>query len=193
MEKSEKNWKSEKNNQNIVMNEEFVKNSVMNGNIDPKVVMERSTFNIGGWNNFQPSSQHSLEDHVDENEPWLLIGIPNRDLFFVTRCLGRHFASSDQHVEELMSLREGLHVMMHCHKRQHFAHRYWLQEHPGGHASWRAQDEEIHTTINHVLRTRTCVQMECSEDAISIKCIRAQNNRFLHKQLENQNCLGELL
>ena len=39
--------------------------------------------------------------------------------------------------EKLMSLREGLHVMMQCYMRQHFADRYWLHEHPGGHASWR--------------------------------------------------------
>ena len=45
--------------------------------------------------------------------------------------------SSDQHMEKLMSLREGLHVMMQCCMRQHFADRYWLHEHPGGHASWR--------------------------------------------------------
>ena len=36
-----------------------------------------------------------------------------------------------------MSLREGLLVMMQCYMRQHFADRYWLQEHPGGRASWR--------------------------------------------------------
>ena len=122
---------------NIVMNEDFVKNSVMNGNIDPKVVMERSTFNIDGWNSVQPSNQHLLEYFVDENEPWLLIGIPNRDPFLVTQYLERHFASSDQHMKELMSLRQGLHVMMQCYMRQHFAHRYWLHGHPGGHASWR--------------------------------------------------------
>ena len=29
----------------------------------------------------------------------------------------------------------------------------------------RTQDEENHKRINHVLRTRTCVQMECSQDA----------------------------
>ena len=33
-----------------------------------------------------------------------------------------------------MSLREGLHVLMQCYMRQHFADR-WLHEHPGGHAS----------------------------------------------------------
>ena len=40
---------------------------------------------------------------------------------------------------------------------------------------------------------RTCVQMERSEDAIRIEWIRAENNGFLHNQLENQNSLGEQL
>ena len=40
-------------------------------------------------------------------------------------------------MKKLMSLREGLHVMMPWYMREHFADRYWLHEHPGGHASWR--------------------------------------------------------
>ena len=40
---------------------------------------------------------------------------------------------------------------------------------------------------------RTCVQMECSDGAIRIEWICAENNGFLHKQLENQNSLGQLL
>ena len=119
---------------NIVMDEELVKNSVMNTKIDPKVVMDLSIIKIGGWNNFQPSNHHLLE-FIDENEPWLLIGIPNRDPFWVTQYLGRHSVSSDQHMKKLMSLRQGLHVMMQCYMRQYFADRYWLHEHPGGHAS----------------------------------------------------------
>ena len=75
MEKSEKSWKSEKSNQNIVMNEEFVKNSVMSAKIDLTVLMELSTFIIGGWNNLQPSNQRSMKKDVDENEPWLSVGI----------------------------------------------------------------------------------------------------------------------
>ena len=67
-----------------------------------------------------------LEEFTDENEPWLLIGIPNRDPFFLTHYLERRSVSLDQHVKELMSLREGLHVMMQCDMRQHFADRYWL-------------------------------------------------------------------
>ena len=107
---------------------------------------------------------------MDENEPWLLIGIPSRDPFFVTQYLEEHSVSSDQHMKKLMSLREGLHVMMQCYMRQHFADRYWLQEHPGGHASWREPTMRKFTKrINHVLGTRTCVQMERSEDAIRIR------------------------
>ena len=82
-------------------------------------------------------NQNLLEEFIDENEPCLLIGIPSRDPFLVTQYLGRHFASSDRHMKKLMSLREGLHVMVQCYMRQHFADRYWLHEHPGGHASWR--------------------------------------------------------
>ena len=82
-------------------------------------------------------NQKLLEEFIDENEPWLLIGIPSRDPFLVTQFLELHSVSSDQHMKKLMSLREGLHVMMRCYVRQHFAGRYWLHEHPGGHASWR--------------------------------------------------------
>ena len=124
--------------QNSVMNEKFVKNFVMNAKIGPKVVMDLSIFKIGGWNSLQPISQTLWEAFVDENEPWLLIGFPNREIhFLVTQFLEKHSVSSDQHMKKLMSLHEGLHVMMQCYMRQHFADRYWLHEHPGGHASWR--------------------------------------------------------
>ena len=71
-------------------------------------------------------NQNLLEEFIDENEPSLLFGIPSRDPFFVTQYLERHCVSSDQHVKKLMRLREGLHVMMQCNMRQHFAGRYWL-------------------------------------------------------------------
>ena len=88
---------------------------------------------------------------MDENEPWLLIGIPNRGPFLVTRYLERHSASSDLHMKKMMSLREGPHVMMQRHMRQHFADRYWLHEHPGGHASWRETTmTKFSKIINHV-------------------------------------------
>ena len=85
----------------------------------------------------QPNNQKLLEEFIGENEPWLLIGIPSRDPFLLTKYLERHSVSSVQHMKKLMSLREGLHVMLQCFLRQHFADRFWLREHPGGHASWR--------------------------------------------------------
>ena len=33
----------------------------------------------------------------------------------------------------------------------------------------RAYDEEIHKRINYLLRERTCMQIECSEDAVGIE------------------------
>ena len=92
---------------------------------------------LGGWNSLQPMSRGLLDEFIDKNVPWLLIGIPSRDPFLVTQYLESHSASSDQHMKKLTPLREGLHVMMHCYMRQHFVDRYWLHEHPGGHASWR--------------------------------------------------------
>ena len=112
--------------QNGVMDGTFVKNIVMDAKIDPNVVMDLSIFKIGGWNSLQPIDQNLLEEFSDENEPFLLIGIPSRDPIFVTQYLERHSVSSDQHMKELKPLREGLHVSMQCHMRQYFADRFWL-------------------------------------------------------------------
>ena len=105
-------WKTWKSNQNIVMNEEFVrngvmsekfvKNFVMNAKIDPKVVMDLSILKIGGWNSLQPINQNLLEEFIDENEPWLLIGIPSRDPFLGDRVLGKtlcEFGSADEEID----------------------------------------------------------------------------------------------
>ena len=82
--------------QNSVMNEDLVQNGVMDGKflknfmgaqIDPKVVIDLSIFKIGEWNSLQPIDQNLLEEFVDENEPWFLIGIPSRDPFLVTQYL----------------------------------------------------------------------------------------------------------
>ena len=102
----------------------FVKNFVMDAKTDPKVVVDLSIFTFGGWYILQSITQNFLEEFTDENEPWLLIGIPNRDSFHVTQYLERHSASSDQHIKKLMSLREGRHAMMQCYMRQHLADRY---------------------------------------------------------------------
>ena len=104
----------------------------------------------------QSINRNLLEESIDENEPWLLIGIPSRDPFLVTQYLERHSVSSVQHMKKLMSLREGLYVLMQCYMRQHFAGRYWLHEHPGGQASWRESTMRKFTKrINHVLSERT--------------------------------------
>ena len=176
--------------QNGVMNETFVKNFVMNAKIDPKVLMDWSIFKIGGWSDWQPSNQKLLEEFLDENEPWLLIGIPSRDPFLVTQYLERHSVSSDQHMKKLLLLREGLYVMMQCYMRQHLAHRYWLHEHPGAHASWRetAMRKFPEESTTYFVKGPVCrwsVQKMRSEST--------ENNGSLHKQSENQNSLGELL
>ena len=54
--------------------------------------------------NFQ--NQKLLDEFIDENEPWLLIGIPSRDPFHVTQYSERQSVNSDQHMKTLMSLRE---------------------------------------------------------------------------------------
>ena len=199
----EKSWNTWKSNQKIVMNEELVQNGVMNeelvqngvmnAKIDPKVVMDRSIFKIDGWNSLQPSNQKLLDEFIDENEPWLLIGSPNRDPFLVTKYLERHSASSDH------TKRNWCHfvkvVMRWCNAT---CDSIWLIV-IVARTSRRTcivettSDEEIHKRINHVLRKKTCVWMEHSEDAIRIKWIRTEINGFLHKQMENQNSFGELL
>ena len=138
--------------QNGVMNEKKKKREELRDNvkIDPKVVMGLSIFKIGGWNSLQTINQKLLEEFIDENEPWS-IGIPCRDPFLETQHSEPHSVSLDQHMKKL-SLREGLQVMMLCYMR-------CIVE--------RTYDEEIYNRINHLLRERTCVQVECSEDAIS--------------------------
>ena len=74
---------NEKLVQNGVMSEKIVKNFVVNAEIDPKVVMYLSILKIGGWNSLQTINRNLLEEFVDENEPWLVIGIPSRDPFLV--------------------------------------------------------------------------------------------------------------
>ena len=108
MRKVGKTWKSnqkiamnEELVQNGVMNEQFVKHFVINAQIDLKVVMDLSIFKIGGWNSLRPFHQKLLEEFIDENEPWLLIGIPSRDPFIVTQYLERHPASSGSAHEEI--------------------------------------------------------------------------------------------
>ena len=123
--------------QNGVMVEKFVKNFVMDAKIDPKVEMDLSRFKISGWNSLQPINQNLLEEFIDKNEPWLLIGISSGDSSLMIQCLEQHFVRVDLNEKEVMPVRGGLHEMMQCDMRQHFAERYWLHEHPGRHSSWR--------------------------------------------------------
>ena len=51
-----------------------------NAKIEPKVVMDLSILIIGGWNSLHTINRNLLEEFIDENEPWLLVGGP----FFVT-------------------------------------------------------------------------------------------------------------
>ena len=146
--------------------------------------MDLSIFKLGGWNSLQPSNQNLLEKFIDESEQWLLIGIPNRDQFLVTQYLERHFVSSDQHMKELMPLRECLHVTTQCYLRQHFAHRYWLHEHPVGHASWRTYDEEIHKRINCLL----CVRLLCRWN---VQKMRSEATEHVGKQLVSLQTVGK--
>ena len=84
---NQKNVVDEELVQNGVMNGKFVKNFVTDAKIYPKVVMDLSLFKIDGWNSLRPISQKLLEEFIDENEPWFLIGTPSRDPFFVTQYL----------------------------------------------------------------------------------------------------------
>ena len=84
--------------QDDVMDGQFVKNFVMDAKIDPMVVMDQSILKIGGWNSLRPINHNSLEELIDKNEVWLLIGIPRRDPFLVTQYLKRLTESSDQHM-----------------------------------------------------------------------------------------------
>ena len=93
---------------------------VMDAKIDPKVVMDLSIFKkLVDGTVCSPVIKNLLEEIIEKNESWLLIGIPSIDPFLVTQCLERHSAGSDQHMKKLTSLREGLHLMMHCYMRQH--------------------------------------------------------------------------
>ena len=111
----------------------------------------------------------------------------------MTQYLARHSVSSYQHMKKLMSLREGLHVTVQCCMRQHFADRYWLHEHPGGHASWREPTMRKFTkeSTTYFVKGPVCrcnVQKKRSESSVYV-----WKNGFLHKQLENPNSLGALL
>ena len=123
---------------------------------------------------------------------------PSRDSFLMIQYLERHSVSSDQHVKELMPLREGLHVGMQCYMGQHFADRCWLHEHPGGHASWREPTRRKFTkgSITYFMKGPICrwnVQKMRSESSEYMWKTTDAFFFFLKKkkQLANQNNLGE--
>ena len=112
---------------------------------------------------------------MDENEPWLLIRITNRDVFNVTQYLERHSVSSDQHMKKLMSFREGLHMMMQSVFRQYFADRCWLHEHLGGHARWR--EPTMRKFTNNRPRT-LCEDLVCRWN---IQKMQSESNEHVRK------------
>ena len=132
----------------------------------------------------QPGNRKLLEEFMDENEPWLLIRTPSKDLFLGIQCMKQHFARTDLDVKELMTLRAGLHEMMQCDLRQHlFAERYWLHEHPGRQSSWK---ESARMKFMNMPSGCTKMRSESSE------YMWTTTDAF-KKQLENHNSLGELL
>ena len=81
----------------------------MGAEIDPKVEMDLSTFEIGGWNTLQLSNRKLLEEFVEEAATVALhIGIRSRDPSLVMH-----------YVKELMFPRDGLREMMQRYRRQH--------------------------------------------------------------------------
>ena len=83
--------------------------------------------------------------------------------------------SSDQHMKKLMSLREGLHVMLQCYMRQHFADRYWLHEHPGGQASWREP------TIKKFTKESTTYFVKRPVCRLNVQKMRSESSEYVRK------------
>ena len=108
--------------QNIVMNEEFVKHSVVKAKIDPKVVVV--TISEIGWRKEPFTAQQP--EFIGRINGWKRAVVvdrnPKQRSIFVTECLD-----------------EGLHVMMQCHMRQHFVDLFWLHEHPERQSSRRRE------------------------------------------------------
>ena len=122
--------------QNGVMDRKIVKNFVMGAKIDPKVVMDLPIFKIGGWNIYNPviekcwkkELRRMIDSNCDENEPWLPIRIPSRDLFLTIQYLERQLMCDYPNMKEskwqsrlLMLLCEGLCELPATLQRQHFA------------------------------------------------------------------------
>ena len=114
-----------------------------------------------GWNILQPSNRKLFEEFIEENESrLLLIGIPSKDLFLRIQCMEQFIARTDLNVKESNPICEGLHEMMQCDMRQHFAERYWLHEHPGRHSSWK---ESTRTKFINMSSECSKIRSESSE------------------------------
>ena len=90
--------------------------------------------------------------------------------------------SSEQHMKKLLSLRDGLHVMVQFFMQQHFADRCQLHEHPGGHASWREP-----TMRKFSKESTTC--FVCSDGTFR-RCNQNQPSMYV-KQLVSSQTVGE--
>ena len=133
---------------------------------------------------------------MDENQPCLLIGIPSRDPFLVTQYLERYSVSSDQHMKKLMSLREGLHAMMQCYMRQHYADCCWLQQPPGGHASWRERTMRKFTkeSITYFVKGPVCrwnVQKMRSESSEYVRKTTGFSTNSWRMKIALESCIEE--
>ena len=142
----EKSWRTWKSIQNIVMDEEFLKNFVMGAKIGPKVEMGLSMFEIGVWKILQLSNRKLFEEF--EEAVLQLIGILSRDSSLVMRYVGT-------------STREGLREMVQCYRRQHFAASSDLHEHQRGHSSWR---ESTRMKFMNIQKEYSKMRSEQSED-----------------------------
>ena len=89
--------------------------------------------------------------------------------------LERHFVSADPNVKELMPLCEGLHDMMQCYRRQHFAASYDLHERPS-------------TSMKFMN-----IQMEYSKRRSESSKYTWKTTGFFTNRWRNQNSLGGLL
>ena len=103
----------------------------------------------------------------------------------VIAVLEGHSVSSDQHMKKFMSLREGLHVMMQCYMRQHFAVRYWLHEHPGGHASWSEP------TVWKFTKESTTYFVERLVCRWTVQKMRSKSSEFVRKPTGSSQTVGE--
>ena len=68
----------------------------------PKVVIDLSLFKFGGWNSLQPINQNLLEEFLDLNEPWLLIGISKQRSSLCDTVLGKtlyEFRSAHEEID----------------------------------------------------------------------------------------------